>query len=94
MKHVFLLGCLSAMMATVAQANVYSCIVNGEKVYTNKKVGNCHSEKLDKIGSYTSDRSIIDRQNRLSDEKIASQRSGNQDNLHFLSHTDLNKEKK
>ena len=80
MKHVFLLGCLSAMMATVAQANVYSCIVNGEKVYTNKKVGNCHSEKLDKIGSYTSDRSIIDRQNRLSDEKIASQRSGNQDN--------------
>ena len=80
MKHVFLLGCLSAMLASVAQANVYSCIVNGEKIYTNKKVGNCHSEKLDKIGSYTSDRSIIDRQNRLSDEKIAAQRNGNQDN--------------
>ena len=80
MKHVFLLGCLSAMLASVAQANVYSCIVNGEKIYTHKKVGNCHSEKLDKIGSYTSDRSIIDRQNRLSDEKIAAQRNGNQDN--------------
>ena len=79
MKHVFLLGCLSAMLASVAQANVYSCIVNGEKIYTNKKVGNCHSEKLDKIGSYTSDRSIIERQNRLSDERIAAQRGGNQD---------------
>ena len=78
MKHVFLLGCLSAMMATVAQANVYSCIVNGEKIYTNKKVGNCQSEKLDKIGSYTSYRSIIERQNRLSNEKIAAQNGNNQ----------------
>ncbi|UOO88545.1 hypothetical protein LVJ82_13865 [Vitreoscilla massiliensis] len=79
MKRIFLLGCLSAVLVPVAQANVYSCVVNGEKIYTNKKVGNCHSEKLDKIGSYTSDRSIIERQNRLSNEKIAAQRGGNQD---------------
>ena len=79
MKRILLLGCLSAVLVPVAQANVYSCVVNGEKIYTNKKVGNCHSEKLDKIGSYTSDRSIIERQNRLSDEKIAAQRGGNQD---------------
>ena len=79
MKRILLLGCLSAVLVPVAQANVYSCVVNGEKIYTNKKVGNCHSEKLDKIGSYTSDRSIIERQNRLSNEKIAAQRGGNQD---------------
>ena len=79
MKRILLLGCLSAVLVPVAQANVYSCVVNGEKIYTNKKVGNCHSEKLDKIGSYTSDRSIIERQNRLSDERIAAQRGGNQD---------------
>ena len=79
MKRILLLGCLGAVLVPVAQANVYSCVVNGEKIYTNKKVGNCHSEKLDKIGSYTSDRSIIERQNRLSDEKIAAQRGGNQD---------------
>ena len=79
MKRILLLGCLGAVLVPVAQANVYSCVVNGEKLYTNKKVGNCHSEKLDRIGSYTSDRSIIERQNRLSDEKIAAQRGGNQD---------------
>ena len=78
MKHILLLGCLSALMVPLAQANVYSCVVNGEKMYTNKKVGNCQSEKLDKIGSYTSDRSIIERQNRLSNEKIAAQNGGSQ----------------
>ena len=77
MKHILFITALTALYLPLAQANVYSCTVNGEKVYTNKKSGNCHVEKLDRIGSYTSDKSILDRQDRLSNESIAAQRGGN-----------------
>lgn len=82
MKRILLIGAVAACCLSTAQANVYSCTVNGEKIYTNKKSGNCHVEKLDKIGSYSSDRTILERQNRLADASIAAQNTANTSSNH------------
>ena len=45
----FTLGALPA-----AQAQVYSCMVNGEVLYTSKPRGDCQRAELKPIGSYSS----------------------------------------
>ncbi len=37
-------------------AKIYTCVVNGETVYTSKPAGNCHSADLPPIGRYSSAR--------------------------------------
>ena len=73
MKHTFysLAAGIMVCLCGMAQASVYHCVVNGQNVYTNKPNGNCQTAKLDKLGSYTSDKAILARQNELSNAKIA-----------------------
>lgn len=71
MKHLLLIGSLCLVCIPLAQANVYSCVVNGEKVYTNKRTSNCHEEKLDKLGSYSSDKAALYRSNQNTEPRVA-----------------------
>lgn len=73
MKPILWLACVGFGMLSVsaAQANVYHCVVNGQNVYTNKPHGNCQTAKLEKIGSYTSDKTILARQNEASNTNNA-----------------------
>ncbi|UOO91808.1 hypothetical protein [Vitreoscilla stercoraria] len=73
MKPIIWLACVGFGMLSVstAQANVYHCVVNGQNVYTNKPSGNCQTAKLEKIGSYTSDKTILARQNEANHASAA-----------------------
>ena len=55
MKHIrtILFGALAFAALPAAQAKVYTCIVNGEVVYTSSPKGNCQQAKLQPIGSYS-----------------------------------------
>lgn len=74
MKPIVCLACVSVgmLLVSTAHANVYHCVVNGQNVYTNKPNGNCQTAKLEKIGSYTSDKTLLARQNEASNASAAS----------------------
>lgn len=59
MKKMFTLAA-AAILAAFSQAGhaakIYTCVVNGETVYTSKPSGNCRSADLPPIGRYSSAR--------------------------------------
>ena len=69
---MYLAGMMVGMLSVShVHANVYHCVVDGQNVYTNKPNGNCQTAKLEKIGSYTSDKTILQRQNELNSAAAA-----------------------
>ena len=48
-----LFGTLAFAALPAVQAKVYTCIVNGEVVYTASPKGNCQQAQLQPIGSYS-----------------------------------------
>lgn len=48
-------ACVAASQPSQA-AKIYTCVVNGETVYTSRPAGNCHSADLPPIGRYSSAR--------------------------------------
>lgn len=45
-----------AVMQPSYAAKIYTCVVNGDTVYTSKPSGNCHTADLPSIGRYSSAR--------------------------------------
>ena len=52
--RITLLMILMSMACQVQAAKIYTCVVNGDTLYTSKPQGNCSSADLPSIGSYTS----------------------------------------
>lgn len=53
-RVLFLSAALSLGALPAAQAQIYSCNVNGEVLYTSKPRGDCQRAELKPIGSYSS----------------------------------------
>ena len=50
---------LLAAVGQVQAAKIYTCIINGDTVYTSTPQGNCRSADLPSIGRYSSARTVV-----------------------------------